>query len=184
MGALHRLESPTGATSVYVASPLGFTEPTRQYYESVLLPALRTAGLSPLDPWENDDPAIAAHVAEVDAAPADHRLESLRKLNGAIGSRNIELLERADIVLAVLDGVDVDSGTAAEIGFAAARATPIIGLRTDQRQTGENEGCSVNLQVEHFILTSGGAMTTSLSAALDQLRAVASTIPSRAGAGV
>lgn len=32
---------------------------------------------------------------------------------------------------AVLDGVDVDSGTAWEIGYAYARGKPIIGLRTD-----------------------------------------------------
>ncbi len=39
----------------------------------------------------------------------------------------------ADAVLAVLDGADSDSGTAWEMGFAHARGTPIVGLRTDWR---------------------------------------------------
>ncbi|MFW5699221.1 MAG: nucleoside 2-deoxyribosyltransferase [Planctomycetota bacterium] len=42
-------------------------------------------------------------------------------------------LMSADAVLAVLDGADSDSGTAWEMGFAHARGTPIVGLRTDWR---------------------------------------------------
>lgn len=42
-------------------------------------------------------------------------------------------LERADAVVAVLDGADVDSGTAWEVGFAVARGKPVVGLRTDWR---------------------------------------------------
>jgi len=44
-----------------------------------------------------------------------------------------EHLDRADAVLAVLDGADADSGTAWEIGYAFARSIPVIGLRTDWR---------------------------------------------------
>jgi len=51
----------------------------------------------------------------------------------------------------VLDGTDVDSGTAAEIGYAAALGTPVVGLRTDLRVTGDNAATTVNLQVEYFL---------------------------------
>lgn len=44
-----------------------------------------------------------------------------------------EHLVRADLVVAILDGADGDSGTAWEMGFAYARSIPMIGLRTDMR---------------------------------------------------
>ena len=63
----------------------------------------------------------------------------------------------------MLDGADVDSGTAAEIGYAFARGTPIVGYRGDFRLAGDNEGAVVNLQVEYFIRASGGTIVTRLA---------------------
>jgi nucleoside 2-deoxyribosyltransferase len=155
-----------GGPLVYVASPLGFSEPTRVYYRDVLLPELAAAGFSPLDPWADDDPDVAEAAAAVEQAAHDERVTRLRELDLVVGRRNVELLHGATAVLAVLDGTDVDSGTAAEIGFAAARGLPIVGLRTDTRQTGENDGCVVNLQVDYFIASSGGAIVSDLDQAL------------------
>lgn len=39
----------------------------------------------------------------------------------------------ADVVLAVLDGPDVDSGVAFEIGAAYRAGIPVVGIRTDYR---------------------------------------------------
>ena len=58
----------------------------------------------------------------------------------------------------MLDGVDVDSGTAAEIGYAFARGKLIVGYRGDFRLSADNEGSVVNLQVEYFIRESGGTI--------------------------
>ena len=69
----------------------------------------------------------------------------------------------------MLDGTDVDSGTASEIGFAFALGMPIVGFRTDLRATGDNEAAVVNLQVEYFIRASGGTIVTSLDAAVAAL---------------
>ena len=63
-----------------------------------------------------------------------------------------------DGVVAVLDGADVDSGTAAEIGYAFARGKLIVGYRGDFRLSADNEGGIVNLQVEYFIRQSGGTI--------------------------
>ena len=60
--------------------------------------------------------------------------------------------------VAVLDGTDVDSGTAAEIGYAFARGKLIVGYRGDFRLSADNEGSTVNLQVEYFIRASGGTI--------------------------
>jgi nucleoside 2-deoxyribosyltransferase len=151
---------------VYVASPLGFTEPMRHFYEAVLLPNVVAAGLDPLDPWVGGASIAAALQVE---EPAERR-RALATANREVGAANVELIDRAAGVLAVLDGTDVDSGTAAEIGWAAARPIPIVGWRSDLRRSGDNEATVVNLQVEHFIERTGGTIETDLHAAVDALR--------------
>ena len=42
-------------------------------------------------------------------------------------------LEAAQVVVAVVDGADADSGTAWEMGYACGRGIPVIALRTDWR---------------------------------------------------
>ena len=46
----------------------------------------------------------------------------------------IASIDRCDLVLAVLDGADADSGVCYEVGYAAARGKRVLGLRTDFRQ--------------------------------------------------
>ncbi len=78
-------------------------------------------------------------------------------------------------MLAVLDGVDVDSGTAAEIGYAFAKCKKILGYRGDFRLSADNDGSTVNLQVEYFIRASGGTIITTikqLNAELKKLAAI------------
>ncbi len=67
-----------------------------------------------------------------------------------IFSMNEAAIEKSDFIVAVVDGADVDSGTAWEIGYAYARGKPILGLRTDFRTLGM-EG-TVNLMVERSVL--------------------------------
>jgi nucleoside 2-deoxyribosyltransferase len=156
-------------SAVYVASPLGFSEPGRHYLATVLHPRLRAGGWEILDPWEDATGTVAATLA---LPPGSGRLEALLEMSRAIGHRNRSMLAAADAVLAVLDGPDADSGTAAEIGWAAARGTPVVGWRSDFRLA-DHEAARVNLQVEDFVLVSGGTMVISLDdavAALDRLR--------------
>jgi nucleoside 2-deoxyribosyltransferase len=137
---------------IYVASPLGFSVPTRLWYESELLVRLAGAGFEILDPWAAEPGVEPGH-------PADPM---------AIGEKNARMIERAAAVLAVLDGTDVDSGTASEIGYAAALGRPVVGFRTDLRESGEL-GAVVNLQVEYFVRAGGGRITASLDEALTLL---------------
>src|ERR1700674_4765569 len=140
---------------VYVASPFGFSEATRLYYKQVLLQALKDREIEPIDPWDN--PAVEDELKEAAAMPLNEtRRERYRRINERLGEANATGIARADAVLAVLDGLDMDSGTAAEIGFAAGLGKPIVGLRLDTRLAGDNEAAAVNIQVEHFIRSSGG----------------------------
>jgi len=46
----------------------------------------------------------------------------------------IEGIDASDLVLAVLDGADADSGVSYEVGYAVGRGKRVIGIRTDFRQ--------------------------------------------------
>lgn len=155
--------------AVYVASPLGFSLPGRHYLTTVLHPRLVEAGWDVLDPWEDETGMVAETLA---LPPGQGRMEALARMSRAIGERNRTLLAAADAVLAVLDGPDADSGTAAEVGWSAARGVPVVGWRSDFRLA-DHEAAAVNLQVEDFIIVSGGTMVTTLEeaiTALDTLR--------------
>ena len=109
------------------------------------------------------------------AVGSAERAARLPEVNRAIGARNAKLIDECDAVLAVLDGNDVDSGTAAEIGYAAAKHKPVVGLRRDHRVTGDNEATLVNLQVEWFVVESGGSLETDLADAIASLARVTGT---------
>ncbi|MGC4192199.1 MAG: nucleoside 2-deoxyribosyltransferase [Thermomicrobiales bacterium] len=143
--------------SIYLASPLGFAESTRAFM--VHLAAELSAYVAVINPW--DDQRFAAEfVALASENDWTKRTARLAEINMELGRKNVAGIERADGLFAVLDGVDVDSGTAAEIGYAAAKGKFVAGLRTDFRLAGDNHGSLVNLQVEYFIHQSGGRIAT------------------------
>ena len=145
---------------VYVASPLGFSEATRVWYRETFLPALRACGVEILDPWDE------ATCRELEPPPASdtvliaQHVSAWRDTNARIGRRNTRLLHQADGVVAVLDGADVDSGTAAEIGYATALGRWVLGYRGDRRPRGDTPGALVRLQVEYFVRMKGDIYTS------------------------
>jgi nucleoside 2-deoxyribosyltransferase len=64
----------------------------------------------------------------------------------SIFEEDLDALKKSDLILALLDGVDVDSGVAFEMGFAHALKKQIVGLKTDHRVFSRLE--SVNLMIE------------------------------------
>jgi nucleoside 2-deoxyribosyltransferase len=90
------------------------------------------------------------------------RRAAWRKLNKEIAAGNRVAIESCDLLLAILDGPDIDSGTACEIGYAFAKGKPILGYRSDYRMCADNEAATVNLQVEYFIRESGGDIIASV----------------------
>lgn len=126
----------------------------------VLLPAL-AAVVEPVDPWALSTPE---EFAEAAAAGAQ------RAFAAEVGRRNARAIDGCALLAACLDGQEVDSGTAAEVGYAAARGIPCFGLRTDLRRAGE-EGAVVNLQLQAFIDMSGGRIVTGLEELVSDLAA-------------
>jgi nucleoside 2-deoxyribosyltransferase len=60
---------------------------------------------------------------------------------------NISGIKEADIVLAIFDQADPDSGTCWECGYAYSLGKTIIGLRTDLRRVGDDSESSINLML-------------------------------------
>ncbi|MCG6553840.1 MAG: nucleoside 2-deoxyribosyltransferase domain-containing protein [Candidatus Magnetominusculus sp. LBB02] len=60
-------------------------------------------------------------------------------------------LDSVDILVAILDGSQVDDGTAWEIGYFfrnKGHKQKILGIRTDVRKAGESSGAVVNAMIE------------------------------------
>jgi nucleoside 2-deoxyribosyltransferase len=141
---------------------MGFTETGRRYYGDVYIPALASRVVI-VDPWSLHGGASAPDVRE----PAEQHA-----FYEQLGERNATAIRSCEILIADLDGQELDSGTAAEVGYAAGLGLLCLGLRTDLRQSGE-AGVQVNAQVAFFIHASGGVIARSLAellAVLDELR--------------
>ncbi|MBI3571937.1 nucleoside 2-deoxyribosyltransferase [Candidatus Kaiserbacteria bacterium] len=147
-----------GNPSLYIASPLGFSEAGRFFYEKCILPDVRKIGFDILDPWALTDKKLFTDAFAFPFGPLQKA--ALARVNQIAGRNNEEAIRAGTMMLAILDGPDVDSGTASEIGFAAGLVKPIIGYRGDFRLSSDNIGSTVNLAVERFITICGGSIFT------------------------
>lgn len=95
-----------------------------RYTNEVLAKAVREAvpGIELYVPQEND--AINDKTSYADSL--------------TIAQADMDMLEQSDVLIAVLDGVEIDSGVAAEIGAFSMLKRPIIGVFTDVRQMGRD----------------------------------------------
>jgi len=137
---------------IYLAGPLGFSEAGRAFVPR-LKRLLAAKGHRVVDPFALTDTSRVQRMRYGAAKRA-----AWRKLDREIGAANRAAIDLCDAIIAVLDGTDVDSGTAAEIGYGFARGKLIVGYRGDFRLSADNEGSTVNLQVEYFIRESGGTI--------------------------
>jgi nucleoside 2-deoxyribosyltransferase len=119
--------------TIYLAGPL-FTHAELEYNRKLKDTMIRK-GFSVFLPQEDAEDAVE----EREKQNQEH-----------IFKKCLEGVDSSDMVVAVLDGVDVDSGTAWEIGYAYARGKPVIGLRTDFRTLSDG---IVNLMVEMSIVS-------------------------------
>lgn len=65
--------------------------------------------------------------------------------NDEVFQADIKALNKASLVVASLNGVDVDSGTAFELGYGFAKGKKLFGLHTDSRVF--NPSSEVNLMM-------------------------------------
>jgi nucleoside 2-deoxyribosyltransferase len=156
----------TGKKRIYLASPLGFAASTRGFMAD-LIAALSNV-VTVVNPW--DDTSFARAMQEAHAlTDISARRTAFHAANLGIGAKNERMIRSVDMLVAVLDGIDVDSGTAGEMGFAYGLDKPVFGLRTDWRLSGDNEAAGVNLQLRYFIEQSGGSYHTAVESLIAAL---------------
>jgi hypothetical protein len=117
--------------TVYLAAPL-FSEAELDFNRK-LRDEIKSAGFEVFLPQEDSN-----------------NIKDERTRQKIIFGKNKAAIQHSDLIVSVLDGTDVDSGTAWEIGYAYALGKPIIGLRTDFRTLGI-EGV-VNLMIELSVI--------------------------------
>jgi len=121
---------------VYLAAPL-FSEVERAYNLSIAR-NLRNNFFDVFLPQEAGD----------DSYTRDKEEQS------RIFSENLNALEKSDIIVAVIDGADADSGTAWEMGYAYAQEKEVIALRTDFRRACMYEKVNLMLDQSSYGATS------------------------------
>ncbi len=118
--------------TIYQAGPL-FTE-AEQAWHKALSARLRDAGHEVI--WPGD-------------LLTDEQIQNAGANASALIFDTCRLgIERCNCVVALLDGTQVDDGTAWEIGYAYAKGLPIYGIRTDFRHAGETQHSTVNSMIE------------------------------------
>jgi nucleoside 2-deoxyribosyltransferase len=97
-----------------------------------------------------------------------HRDAGLQEEGNAeqIFSADLHALEGAELIVANLDGADVDAGTAWEIGYAVAREKPVIGIRTDRRVLEPWALVNVMIEQSAYIARSLDALRAAVVAAV------------------
>ena len=83
-----------------------------------------------------------------------------------IFSKNRDDIVRADVIVAVIDGADADSGTAWEMGYAYAQNKPVIAVRTDFRRAGMHEYVNLMLEESSTVVCSDLELLESLKSPL------------------
>ena len=119
---------------VYVAGPL-FSEAERCFLERIVDILAKAANLDPLLDF------FLPHRdgGELGKGPTRKTIFNL----------DIQQINQANIVVALLDGQDVDSGTCIELGYAYATGKKVFGIITDFRSycTSDHEPHRPNLMV-------------------------------------
>ena len=152
---------------IYLASPYGFSESSKGFLRD-LREKLKSSGHTVHDPWVVSEPLVLECLAKIRRNPGNSK-QLWHKLDMKIGKLNQKAIDKAEVVVAGLDGTDVDAGTASEIGYAFGRDKTVLGYREDFRLTGENEGMVVSVQVQYWIEQSGGAVFGKVSDVLKRL---------------
>ncbi|HEY9788236.1 MAG TPA: nucleoside 2-deoxyribosyltransferase [Candidatus Obscuribacterales bacterium] len=161
------MSTPASRLKAYLASPMGFSEVTDHFMRTVYVPRLKAAGVNPINPWDLTTKEEVDAVLGMPISP--ERLKAIRELHRTIGMRNKTAIVMCPVVIAQLDGQEMDSGTVGEVGWAAGRGKVVYGWRSDFRKNGE-EGALCNLQVQFFIEESGGRIFNTLDELCDELK--------------
>ena len=118
--------------TIYQAGPL-FSE-AEQAFHRALSARLREAGHTVI--WPGD--LLTEAQLEAAGPHAPHLIFTTCR----------DAINHSTCVVALLDGTQVDDGTAWEIGYAYAKGIPVYGLRTDCRKAGDTKYSYANSMIQ------------------------------------
>lgn len=118
---------------IYLAAPL-FSNMEKQYINFIIQEVCHKLKLDPIN--------------DIYSPIRDNKYNDPKS---QIYDKNIENLNNCDIMIAILDGKDVDSGTAFEIGYFESQNKLVMGLLTDKRSY---EDGNLNLKLNIMIFGS------------------------------
>jgi nucleoside 2-deoxyribosyltransferase len=110
----------------YISGPM--FNPGEQYYLAQIDERVRKAGFTTFLPTRDGLPFVGPQSVE------------------PIFRQDVQQATKADVVVACLNGMDVDSGTACELGMAYASGRYIVGVYTDLRLHFQYQ--TVNLMIQ------------------------------------
>lgn len=117
---------------IYIASPL-FSDMEKDYIDLVIQ---KTCNKLKLNPFIDIYSPI--------------RDNNFNNWEAKIYNTNMENLNHCNIMIAILDGKDVDSGTAFEIGYFEAQNKTVFGLLSDKRSYDEDDNLNLKLNTMIF----------------------------------
>ena len=151
---------------VYLSTGLGFNKWGKTYMDQVLVPKLLEAGMDPINPWYLVNSEEKERVFSMPTGPERDLAE--KALRTKVAASNRIGIDMCHVLIAVLDGLNLNPGTIAELSYAVGKGKVVFAWRANTLEFAD-EKAPLNLQVEYFIEHSGGQMVTDL----DELIALA-----------
>ena len=108
---------------IYIAGPL-FNTHEKRYLEKIAI-ELESNGFECFLPHRDQKGGSEEELKQLNMCTATKE---------KIFNNDIDALKTADLTVALLTGQDVDSGTAAEIGFSYANKKPIVAITASERR--------------------------------------------------
>ena len=108
---------------IYIAGPL-FTTHAKRYLEKIAI-ELESNGFECFLPHRDQKGVSEEELKQLDMSTSTKE---------KIFNNDIDALQTADLTVALLTGQDIDSGTAAEIGFSYANKKPIVAITASERR--------------------------------------------------
>lgn len=128
--AAHHEQPEFEEKGAYVASPYGFSESTKNFYSTELLPLVaRHVGY--VDPWAEADKEVEIALA------AAHEPAKQAAAWTVLGISHLERIRRAKMYIGCMDQEPADVGTLVEVGAAAGFGKPVVIYRNDLRSLTE-----------------------------------------------
>ena len=108
---------------IYIAGPL-FNTHEKRYLEKIAL-----------ELESNDFECFLPHRDQKGVTEEElNQLDMSKATKEKIFNNDLNALETSDLTVALLTGQDIDSGTAAEIGFSYANKKPVVAITASERR--------------------------------------------------